>query len=103
MRARPAPPTYPEAGPPSTASTNGHAPRGYRLLDMQLDSNVPGPLRGQGVTITAYAAGNVMVGAPQAATTDAQGRATVELGAAAATVVRIDVRDGLGNSGAATL
>lgn len=91
------------AGNVITASSNWHAPRGYRVLDLTFDSNVPVPLRAQSVTVTAYAAGNVMVGAPQTVTTDQQGRAAVDLGAAAATVVRVDVRDGLGNTGSASL
>ncbi|MBZ0231464.1 MAG: hypothetical protein K8M05_03880 [Deltaproteobacteria bacterium] len=86
-----------------TVASNWHAPKGYRLLDMQLDSNVPVPLRMQEVTIRAYAAGDVLVGTPQTLTTDAQGRVTHDFGAAAATIVRIDVRDGFMNNGSAAL
>ena len=79
-----------------TARSNCHAPRGFRLLDMASPSNVPVPLRAQNLTVTAFA-GAVMVGTPQSVTTDASGAATVDLGAAAGTVTRIDVRDSLGN------
>ncbi len=85
-----------------TVASNWHAPRGWRLLDQTLDSNVPVPLRAQMVTITAFN-GGTMVGSAQLVTTDQQGRATVDLGGAASTVTRVDVGDGFGNSGSANL
>src|SRR5690606_15085018 len=84
-----------------TVASNWHAPKGFRLLDMQLPSNVPVPLRAQQVTIRAYAAGDVPVGTPQVLTTDAQGRVTHDFGAAAATIVRVDVTDAFMNNGSA--
>lgn len=91
------------AGTTVTVGATWHAPRGYRLLDPSVPSNTPVPLRSQPVTVTAFDAGGAMVGAPHAVTTDAQGRVTVDLGAGAATAARLDVRDGLGNTGTVNL
>lgn len=86
-----------------TMASNWQAPKSFRLLDMNQNSNVAVPLRSQSVTITAYAAGNVMVGTPQTLTTDAQGRVSFDYGAAASTITRVDVRDGFDNTGASNL
>jgi hypothetical protein len=85
-----------------SVASNWNAPRGYRLLDMSLSSNVPVPLIGQSVTVTGFA-GAVTVGAPQTLTTDGQGRVMADFGAAAATLTRVEIADGMGNTGTASL
>ncbi len=85
------------------ATAHHHAPKGYRLLDLAAPSNRPVPLRTQALTVTAFAAGGAPVGAAQVVTSTSAGEVTVELGAAAATVVRIRISDGYGNFGDATI
>ena len=70
--------------------------------DHREPSNVPVPLDGEDVTVFAYA-GAVQVGSPQQRTADAQGRVSVDYGAAAGTITRVDVVDQHGNIGSATL
>jgi hypothetical protein len=86
-----------------SVASNWHAPKGFRILDMNQNSNVPVPLRTQSVTIRAYAAGDVPVGTAQTLTTDAQGRVTFDFGVAASTIVRVDVQDAFMNNGFANL
>jgi hypothetical protein len=91
------------AGNVVTVASNWHAPKGYRLLDMNQNSNVPVPLRTQAVTIRAYATGDVLVGTAQTLTTDAAGRVTFDYGVAASTIVRVDVTDAFMNNGSGAL
>jgi neutral ceramidase len=85
-----------------TVASNWHAPKGYRLLHMQLPSNVPVPLANQQIRLQAVA-GAVPVGGLQTVTTDAQGRVTIDYGAAAATITRVDLVDAFDNPGSANL
>ena len=82
-----------------TVVSNWHAPKGFRIMDLNLNSNVPVPLRTQSVTVTGFTSAGAQVGVSQTVTTDAQGRVTVDFGAAASTVSRVDVRDGFNNTG----
>lgn len=80
-----------------------HAPKGYRLMDPAMPSNRPVPLRGRPVTVTGFNAGGAPVGPSQDLTTNGSGAVTVDFGALASTVVRIDVSDGDGNQGSVGL
>jgi hypothetical protein len=90
------------AGNSVTVATNWNAPRGYRLLHMSLPSNTPVPLVSRPVAVQARA-GAVAVGGVQNVTTDAQGRVTIDYGAAAATITSVEIADEHGNGGTASL
>jgi neutral ceramidase len=90
------------AGNVVTVASNWNAPKGYRLMDVNQNSNVPVPLRTQSVTVSAFA-GAAPVGTAQTMTTDAQGRVTIDYGAAASTITRVDVTDGFSNTGTSNL
>jgi hypothetical protein len=76
------------------ATVNWHAPKGWRLLDMNLRSNQPIPLRSQMVNVELLTAGNVVVGGGMV-TTDANGVAQVTDNVAA---TQVRVTDRFGNS-----
>ena len=80
-----------------------HAPKGYRLLDLAMSSNRPVPLRGKAITVVGFNAGNMPVGPAVGGTLNAAGETTVDLGAAGATAVRVEVTDADGNRGSVTL
>jgi neutral ceramidase len=82
-----------------TVDTRLHAPKGYRLLDLQERSNTPVPLREAEVTIELTLAGGGTI--EQLHTTDASGRVELSLGAQAADVTDVRVTDARDNSGAA--
>ena len=92
-------------GQPTRASGNvrvgvtWHAPKGWRLMDTQLMSNQPVPLRAQQVTVDLLNAADAVV-STGGATTDGSGNVSVA-DIAAATKVR--VTDRFGNIGTATL
>ena len=71
-----------------------HAPKGWRLLDMDLRSNQPIPLRTQLVNVELLTAGNAVVG-QMMVTTDASGLAQIGDNAAA---TQVRVTDRFGNS-----
>jgi hypothetical protein len=83
-------------------TANWNALKGYRLLHMSSPSNAPVPLANQPVTVRALA-GAVPVGADQTLTTAAQGRVTIDYGAAAATITAVTVTDAFNNVGQTAL
>jgi hypothetical protein len=81
------------------ATASWQAPKGWRLLDMNLPSNLPVPIRGQQVTVTYLGTGAAT--APTAtATTDTNGDFMVADNAAATS---ISVTDRFGNVGMVAL
>jgi neutral ceramidase len=81
-----------------TAKAQWHAPKGWRLLDMNLHSNQPIPIRNQQVTVELLAAAQVLSTAT--VTTDANGNAQVGNNAAA---TDIRITDRFGNSASAAI
>lgn len=78
-----------------------HAPKGYRLLDMDLPSNAPVPLRSGTFEVSLQTSG-----APlnfSGVTTNAQGLLSVDAGGQADDVVSITVTDAFGNTGTRAL
>ena len=71
-----------------------HAPKGWRLMDMSLDSNQPVPVRSQAVTVELLGSSGVSL-STQTATTDAAGYVAVPDNAAASAV---KITDRFGNS-----
>jgi len=71
-----------------------HAPKGWRLMDMNLRSNQPIPLKSQPVTIELLTVANAVVG-NMSVTTDAAGVAQIADNAAA---TQVRVTDKFGNS-----
>ena len=76
-----------------------HAPKGWRLMDMTLQSNQPVPVRSQQVSVELLLANGTSLGAASV-TTDATGVASVAENAAA-TMIR--VTDRFGNAATAPL
>lgn len=91
------------SGSSITATVSLYAPKGYRLMDLAIPSNHAVPLRATGVSVIGHDSSGAIVGGPRPGTTDGNGRVTVDFGAAAASVVRVEVVDLDGNSGSATL
>jgi hypothetical protein len=77
-----------------------HAPKGWRLMDMDLTSNQPVPVRGQPVTIDVRDSGNGVI-STATANTDASGVIEVDDPGSSATSVK--VTDRFGNSVIVTL
>lgn len=73
---------------------NWYAPKGWRLMDMSINSNMPVPLRSQRVTAELLSAADAVL-VTQASSTDANGGIQVADNAAA---VRIRVTDRYGNT-----
>lgn len=86
-----------------TATARLHAPKGYRLLDLDAPSNRPVPLRDQELEVLGYDADGGLVGPGQVGTSNADGQVTVDFGAAAARITVVRVGDRFGNIGDATL
>lgn len=76
-----------------------HAPKGWRLMDLDLKSNQPVPIRSQAVTVALLGAGNTVV-AQANATTDAAGFVEIPNNGTATTV---RVTDRFGNAATAPL
>lgn len=76
-------------------ATTLHAPKGWRLLDMAAPSNNHTPYAGQLLTIQRLTTGNVNLGTPVTATTDASGKVSIPqvVGTTA-----VSVTDAFGNS-----
>ncbi len=74
---------------------NYFAPKGWRLMDAQLMSNQPVPVRSQTVVLTLKNASGIVVGASQAVSTDASGNAMIPNDAAA---TQVQVTDRFGNT-----
>jgi hypothetical protein len=87
------------AGASITVTAAWDAPKGFRLLDLTRASNRPTGLRGQAITVVGLDGGGAQVGAPRAATTDGDGRATIDFGGSAGQVVTVRVTDADGNVG----
>lgn len=85
------------AGSSFTANVSVHAPRGYRVLDLTLDSNEPVPVRGG----TFDVALTLSAGAPltrEGVVADNDGTVTVDAGADADLVTAVTVTDPWGNT-----
>jgi neutral ceramidase len=90
------------SGDQIAATVRIEAPKGFRLLDMQLPSNQPVPVRGGTFTVElTLSAGDPIVETGVAI--DASGTLTVDAGADAANVTGVTVTDRFGNSGSSTL
>ncbi len=81
------------AGSTLSVVVRWHAPAGWRLMDMDVRSNLPVPVRGQEVTVEQLDGGGAVLGST-VVTTTAGGVASV---ASLATAVTIRVRDRFGN------
>lgn len=81
------------------ANVAWHAPKGWRLMDMNLRSNQPVPVRSQTVTVTLRNLSGISVFS-DAVTTDAMGTASVPDNAAAVT---IQIGDRFGNAASASI
>jgi hypothetical protein len=91
------------AGSLVEATLRLHAPKGFRLLDLELASNRPVPLRTGLYTVELTITGQ---GAPLVFTdvsVDGQGRLSVDAAGQAADVTEIKVLDAFGNSGSTSL
>ena len=85
-----------------SATVKLHAPKGYRLLDMDLPSNAPVPVRAGLMQVELTVAGS----APLLFTDvsiDAEGSLSVDAGALSAQVTSITITDSFGNTGTDTL
>ena len=83
------------------ASIAIHAPKGFRLLDMDLPSNAPVPVRSAVFDVTLQTSGAPMTFT--GVSSDAQGKVTVDAGLQADLVTGITVTDSFGNTGSADL
>ncbi len=81
------------------ATATWHAPTGWRLMDMSLDSNQPVPLRAQQVTVALLGTSDAVLGT-STVSTDTMGVAQVADNAAA---LKVRVTDRFGNTSTAPL
>ncbi|HEU0035430.1 MAG TPA: neutral/alkaline non-lysosomal ceramidase N-terminal domain-containing protein [Kofleriaceae bacterium] len=81
------------AGGTIRATASWHAPKGWRLMDMNLMSNQPVPVRGQQVTVALLGAGGASLGSTQV-TTDGNGAVQVPDNASA---TQVKITDRFGN------
>jgi len=79
-----------------------HAPKGYRLLDMDLPSNQPVPVRGGLFTVVLEVSGGTTLEFTDVSSSD-EGLLSVDAGDQAAQVTNVVVTDVFGNSGTDTL
>jgi neutral ceramidase len=87
------------AGGMAKASILWSAPKGWRLMDLQVRSNQAVPVRNQQVTVDLLTAADLVVGTGSA-TTDAAGQASITDNAAA---TKIRITDRFGNAATAPL
>jgi hypothetical protein len=80
-------------------TVNWHAPKGFRLMDMNLMSNQPVPVRSQSVTVALFDSGNTQL-STATVSTDASGKVSVANNGSATSV---HVTDAFGNTTVATL
>ena len=79
---------------PNDLTVTWHAPKGFRLMDMNLMSNQPVPVRSQQVTVALYSATSTQLSSGPA-TTDGSGKVSVADNALATSVT---ITDRFGNS-----
>jgi neutral ceramidase len=86
----------------ATVTVSFDAPRGYRALSLQMDSNRPVPMRGAQVLVRFRNGAGTTVGSGSG-TTDVNGVVTVDGGAGVANAVSVEVEDPNGNTYVAML
>jgi hypothetical protein len=91
--------TVTRAGTEFSAAVRLHAPKGYRLLDMDLASNAPVPVRAGSFTVTL--AGTTL--GPQTVAITADGDLVVDAAAEADSVTAVTIVDAYGNSRTVTV